>query len=654
MARRRGVMSVQFRIERDVFERFPTFCVGVVVATGLDNSGQTPAHDRVQEALRAEWQRVREAYAGRDLKADPAIAVWRDAFAKLGFDPDATPSSVEALMRRPILSQEEAPFVNDAVDLGNIVSLRHRVPVGAHDLDRLRGDFVVRATREGDAFTLLGAKESEPVPAGEIAYADDREIRTRRWVWRLGEHGKVTPRSGNVIFPIDGFVGQTDDQVRAAVADLAAKLQGELGAKVVTGFVDAAHPALDLPEYTPVAVDPIERLLTRRVVEVLPSREEMEKVLRSGKKIRIYLGVDATSPVIHIGHSVQIQKLREFQDLGHKVVLLIGDFTGRIGDPTDKSAARSQLTLDQVKENAKTYVQQVSKILDFNRPDNPVELRFNGDWWDKMTAKDMIELAAYFTVQQMLQRDMFQKRMAENRPIGLHEFLYPLLQGYDSVAISVDAELGGTDQTFNMLAGRTLVKAIQDREKFVLTGPLLEGTDGRKMSKSYGNVIGVNDEPYEMYGKLMSLKDELITKYFELVTDVDEREIEAMARDLVSGAVNPMLLKKKLADNLVTRLHSAAAAAEAAARFEREVQRRELPSDIPEVVLPRGGEWSIVDLLVACKLATGKNDAKRLVEGGGVEYDGAKVAEVRATVAVRDGAVLRGRRRHYARLRVAE
>jgi tyrosyl-tRNA synthetase len=647
-------MKMQFRIEPEVFERFPTFCVGVVVATGLDNGGQTLADARIKDELRAEWRRARDAYAGRDLKADPAIAVWRDAFAKAGFDPDQTPSSVEALMRRPILSQEEAPTVNDAVDLGNIVSLRHRVPVGAHDLDRLRGDFVVRVTREGDAFTLLGAKESESVPAGEIAYADDVEVRTRRWVWRLGEKGKVTPRSGNVIFPIDGFVGQTDEQVRRAVADLKVKLQEELGAAVVTGFVDAAHPAMDLPEWSPVAVDPIERLLTRNVVEVLPSRDEMEKVLRSGKKLRIYLGVDATSPVIHIGHSVQIQKLREFQDLGHKVVLLIGDFTGRIGDPTDKSAARSQLTPEMVKENAKTYVQQVSKILDFNRPDNPVELRFNGDWWDKMTAKDMIELAAYFTVQQMLQRDMFQKRLAENRPIGLHEFLYPLLQGFDSVSMDVDAELGGTDQTFNMLAGRTLVKAINDKEKFVLTGPLLEGTDGRKMSKSYGNVIGVNDEPYEMYGKLMSVKDELITKYFELVTDFDEREIETMVRDLAAGAVNPMVLKKRLAANIVTRLHSAEAAAEAAARFEREVQRHELPAEIPDVVLPRGGDWPSVDLLVACKLATGKNDAKRLVEGGGVEYDGAKVTEARATIAVRDGAVLRGRRRQFARLRVGE
>jgi tyrosyl-tRNA synthetase len=556
------------------------------------------------------------------------------------------------LIRRPI-GGEDLPSINDAVDVANLVSVEHRVPIGAHDLDRLRGDFRVRLTKEGDAFTLLGSRQSEPVPAGEIAYADDVEVRTRRWVWRLGEKGKVTPHSGNIIFPIDGFVGQTDEQVRAATAELARELRDKLGATVVTGFVDAAHPAMDLPEWTPVATDPIERLLTRRIVEVFPSRDEMERVLRSGRKLRIYIGVDATSPIIHIGHSVPIRKLREFQDLGHMVVLLIGDFTGRIGDPTDKSAARSQLTVEQVKENAATYVQQVGKILDLNSPTNPVELRFNGDWWDRMTAKDMIEIAANFTVQQMIQRDMFQKRLEENRPIGLHEFMYPLLQGYDSVALNIDAELGGTDQTFNMLAGRTLVKAIQDREKYVLTCPLLEGTDGRKMSKSYGNVIGVSDPPYDMYGKVMSLKDELILRYFEMVTDVDEAEIEQMGRELASGAVNPMVLKKRLAAYLVTRLHGEADALEAAARFEREVQHRELPSDIPDVELPRGGDWSIVDLLVTCKLATGKNDAKRLVEGGGVEFAGQKVTDPRAQVAVRAGAVVRGRRRQYARLRIS-
>jgi tyrosyl-tRNA synthetase len=316
-----------------------------------------------------------------------------------------------------------------------------------------------------------------------------------------------------------------------------------MGASVVTGFVDRASPTFDVPAVERRGHDPIEQLLTRRVVEIFPSRDELEKLLRSEKKIKIYLGVDATGPIIHVGHAVQLQKLREFQDLGHKVILLLGDFTGRIGDPTDKSAARQQLTREQVQENLTTYVEQASKILDFESKENPPEVRLNGEWWDEKSAADLIEIAASFTVQQNLQREMFQRRLAENKPIRLHEFLYPILQGYDAVAMDVDAELGGTDQTFNMLAGRELVREYLNKEKYVLTGPLLEGLDGRKMSKSYGNVVGVSDPPYDMYGKLMSLKDDLIVRYFELVTAVPEAEVEEIARQLASGAVNPMQVK---------------------------------------------------------------------------------------------------------------
>ncbi len=641
---------MRFSIAPEVLQRFPDFCVGVVVATGLNNRGE-------DEATRAELRQAAEAararHAGQPLDADPAIAAWREAFRRAGIDPDAYPSSVEALLRRA-LRGEEVPAINPAVDLGNLVSLRYEVPVGAHDFDRLTGDVQVRLSREGDVFTPLGHQETEPVPPGEIVYADGAEVRTRRWVWRLGDRGKVTPATQNVFFPIDGFVGKTDEQVRRAAAELAERLARETGADVAQGFVDAEHPTFDLPEPRVREIDPIERLLTRRVVDVFPSREELEKVLRSGKKLRIYLGVDATSPVIHLGHSVQLQKLREFQDLGHKVILLIGDFTGRIGDPTDKSAARSQLTVEQVRENARTYVEQVAKILDFESPTNPIEVRFNGEWWDTKSSKDMIEIAAHFTVQQMLQRDMFQKRLAENKPIGLHEFLYPLLQGYDSVALNADAELGGTDQTFNMLAGRTLVGAIQGKQKYVLTGPLLEGLDGRKMSKSYGNVIGVSDPPYDMYGKAMSLRDDLIVRYFEMVTNVPEGELTRMSRELAAGTVNPMTLKKRLAADLVTRFHGPEAAREAAERFEREVQRRETPIEMPTVALPRDGQWPLVDLLVTTKLAGGRNEAKRLIEGGSVEIDGEKLTDPRAVVQVRDGMVVRGRRRQFVRIELPE
>jgi len=637
---------MRFRVAPDVFRLSPEFCVGVVVATGLDDEGSSEA---IRAQLRQAAEHARASHSNQPLESDPSVIAWREALRSVGVDPDAHPSSVEALLRRAVRG-EEVPTINKVVDLANLVSLRHEVPVGAHDLDRLRGDFQVRLSREGDVFTPLGHRETEPVPPGEVVYADGGEVRTRRWVWRLGDRAKVTASSRNVFFPIDGFKGQTEAQVRQATAELADLLSRHLGAQTVQGFVDAGDPAFDLPAWQPAEVDPVERLLTRRVVEIFPSREELERVLRSGKKLRIYLGVDATSPIIHVGHAVQLQKLREFQDLGHKVILLVGDFTGRIGDPTDKSAARAQLTVEQVVENARTYREQAAKILDVESPTNPVEVRFNGEWWDAKTSRDMIEIAAYFTVQQMIQREMFQKRLAENKPIGLHEFLYPVLQGYDSVAMDVDAELGGTDQTFNMLAGRTLVKAMLNKEKFVITGPLLEGLDGRKMSKSYGNIIGVGDPPYEMYGKVMSLKDDLIVRYFELVTNVPESELERMSRELAAGTVNPMVLKKELAADLVTRFHGPEAAREAAERFQREVQHREVPTEMPTVVLPRDGQWPLVDLLVTTRLAGGRNEAKRLIEGGSVEVDGQKVTDPRATIQVHEGMVLRGRRRQFVRL----
>jgi tyrosyl-tRNA synthetase len=637
--------SMRFGIAPEVLAAFPGFCVGVVVAQDLNNAQVSAG---VEAALARAAEEARAALAGGSLDREPRLRAWIDAFREAGINPTTFPPAVVALAER-VASGEAAPHVNPAVDAANAASLGCVVPIGAHDLDRLRGDFWVRPSRTGETFTPLGQGASETVPPGELVYADDQAVRTRRWVWRLGEKGKVTPASRNVFFPIDGFVGETDDAVREATRRLSETLQNTLGARMTTAFVDRNNPVVDLPVPVRTGPDPIEELLDRGFVEII-GREELERRLRAGEKIRIYLGVDPTSPVIHVGHAVSLRKLRKFQDLGNQVVLLIGDFTGRIGDPTDKSAARVQLTPEEVRENARTYVEQANRVLDVHSPTNRIEIRYNGEWWDKLTARDMIELAATFTAQQMLQRDMFQKRLEENKPIGLHEFLYPLLQGYDSVALEVDAEIGGTDQTFNMLAGRQLVRSLQDREKFVVTVPLLEGTDGRKMSKSYNNVIGVSEPPFEMYGKVMSLADELIPRYFELLTDVPEKEIDQMRREIASGAVNPMQLKKRLAFDLVSQFHDAEAARQAQERFEREIQHRELPTEIPEVALPRDGAWPIVDLLVELKLATSKSDAKRLVEQGSVQVDGEKVGDPRATIAVRPGMVLRGRRRHYVRL----
>ncbi len=364
----------------------------------------------------------------------------------------------------------------------------------------------------------------------------------------------------------------------------------------------------------------VEHLLTRNVSEVIV-RKDLKKALLSGKNLRIYIGVDPSSPVIHIGHAVGLRKLKEFQDLGHQVIFLIGDFTGRIGDPTDKKAQRVPLTEKEVLENAKTYLDQAGKILDIKK----AEIRYNAEWLDQLKFEDVVKLAANFTVQQMIERDMFQERLKGGKPIGLHEFLYPLMVGYDSVALDVDVEMGGTDQTFNMLAGRTLMKALKGKEKQVLTVPLLVGTDGRKMSKSYGNVIGVTDPANDMFGKVMSIKDELIVQYFTLCTDRTDEEVKKIEKDLKDGE-NPRDLKFQLAKDIVSLYHGEKEAEKAAAEFEKIFKNKEKPSEMPKASFKKGDK--LVDILVNAKIISSKSEARRLIQQNGVKDNDRTVTDI--------------------------
>lgn len=364
--------------------------------------------------------------------------------------------------------------------------------------------------------------------------------------------------------------------------------------------------------------DPISALLNRGVQEII-IRKELEEKLKSGKKLTLYLGIDPTGSRLHIGHAIALRKLREFQRLGHRVIFLIGNFTALIGDTSDKDAPRKPMSPEEIEENFRTYKAQASKILDFSK----IELRYNADWLSKLKFKDIIELANKFTVQQMIEREMYQLRIKEGKPVGLHEFLYPLMQGYDSVAMDIDLEIGGNDQLFNMLAGRVLQKTLKNKDKYVLTTPLLEGTDGRKMSKTYNNVINITDEPEDQYGKVMSIKDELIFRYFDLCTDIALDEIAKMQREMSSGA-NPRDFKMRLAREIVALYHGEAAAKKAEMEFVQVFQKRGKPSEIPEKSMPRP-EYTICDLLFETGLASSKSDARRLVEGGGVSIDEKRV-----------------------------
>lgn len=363
-------------------------------------------------------------------------------------------------------------------------------------------------------------------------------------------------------------------------------------------------------------------MLDRNIAEVLPSKRAFEDRLKKGP-ITIYLGIDPSSPDIHLGHAVVLWKLKEFQDAGHKVTLLIGDFTGMIGDPTDKSAARKKLTEKEVRENAKTYKEQIAKILRFGGP-NAAEVKFNSEWLAKLDLADILELTSNFTAQQILERDFFQARLKENKPIHLHEFLYPLMQGYDSVAMEVDAEIGGTDQTFNMLVGRTLLEKLKSREKFVVTVPLLAGLDGRKMSKSFDNFIAITDAPGDMFGKIMSLQDNLIIRYFELATQLADKELQSIKEGLQSNKVHPMEAKKRLAWEIVKLYHGEKEADKSKEEFEQVFQKKGAPTDTP-IYKISGSTINVVDILAESGLVKSKSDAKRLLGQGGVEWEGKKI-----------------------------
>ncbi len=372
-------------------------------------------------------------------------------------------------------------------------------------------------------------------------------------------------------------------------------------------------------------MDKIEEVLTRYVDKIYPSKEALEKVLRSGKKLTFYHGIDPTGPHLHLGHSTNLLLMRKLQLLGHKIIFLVGSFTARIGDPSDKDATRKPLTRKQIEDNLKTYKEQANKIIDLKGP-NPVLIKFNSEWLDKLTLEEMFKLAANFTVQQIIERDLFQKRIKANKPISLHEFLYPLLQGYDSVAMNVDGEIGGTDQTFNMLAGRLLVQKYLGKEKFVITTPLLVNpkTGKKLMSKSEGTYVALDNLPNDMYGKVMALPDETIIPCFELCTEVPLQIIKEHKKALQMGKVNPMEIKKKLAFEIVKMYHGELDAKNAEKEFERVFQEKKLPDKIQtkKMIPGEGGKgYRLFELVYYSGSSRSKADAKRIIEQGGVEVD---------------------------------
>ena len=364
--------------------------------------------------------------------------------------------------------------------------------------------------------------------------------------------------------------------------------------------------------------------LLARGTDEITKREELEERLGYDRPLRVKVGFDPTAPDLHLGHTVIINKMRQFQDLGHTVIFLIGDFTGMIGDPTGKNATRKALSPEEVRENAETYASQVFQILD----EAKTEIRFNSEWLSALGSEGMIRLAAKYTVARMLERDDFKKRFADNQPIAIHEFLYPLAQGYDSVALECDVEMGGTDQKFNLHVGRQLQQHYGQKPQIIITLPLLEGLDGvQKMSKSLGNYVGITDPPGEMFGKLMSISDELMWRYFDLLSFRSNEAIAALKTE-VEGGRNPRDVKFLLCEEIIERFHDRTAAVAAREEFIARFRQGQMPDDIPEKVLVTGGEGlGIATALTQCGLTASNSEAFRMIQQGGVKIDGVKVSD---------------------------
>lgn len=386
------------------------------------------------------------------------------------------------------------------------------------------------------------------------------------------------------------------------------------------------------------------------VQDIIPTEELETKVAKSileNRPLKIKLGLDPSAPDVHLGHTVVLNKLRQFQQNGHVIQLIIGDFTGKIGDPTGKSVARKQLTTEEVEHNAKTYFEQFGKIIDMEK----VELHYNSKWLSKLNFEDVINLAGKITVARLLERDDFDERISTGKPISLHEFFYPLMQGYDSVMLECDIELGGTDQHFNILMGRHYQEKFGKEKQVAMLMPLLEGLDGvEKMSKSKRNYIGIDEAPNEMYGKSMSIPDTLMVKYFELVTDLDKEEIETIKSDVASGKLHPRDAKMLLARTIVRMYHGENAASAAEQNFITVFQQGTLPDEIPVVTWTGADKISVIDLIVELKLLSSKSEARRMITNHGVKINRVKVENSNLIVAISDGLIVQVGKRKFVQI----
>ncbi|HEX9805058.1 MAG TPA: tyrosine--tRNA ligase [Candidatus Dojkabacteria bacterium] len=631
---------MKFRVEKNIFDRFPNGHFGALYVTGINNSKYP---ENLRKKIQEIFEQTLETYKSIDLQNTTNILLWRELFTDIGLDKSFLPSH-EALLKR-LVNKKSLPEINPLVDIYNAFSVKESIPIGGHKISETK-EVVIGETKGSEKFRVMNSEQIENVEKGEIAYLSEDKILTRHFVWRQSEYSKIDNDTSNIFIPIDDPYGLKGREELFILADnLVSLINVFLGGTAKFAIVDKFNSDVDfdmIEEFIPSKVKffdyreinitsdekLIDELLDRGISQILPDKESFKKKLMSGKRITIYQGYDPSASSLHIGNAIGMRLLEKFRRLGHHVVFLIGTGTGKIGDPTDKTATRKVLTDKQIEENIQGWIEQATQILDFNNEENPVEIVQNGDWLKPMTLDKFLNLGNKVTVQQLLERDMFKKRLEEGKPISVSEMLYPILQGYDSVVMSVDAEFGGNDQLFNMMMGRTLEGAILNKEKYVLTGKLLADPNGIKMGKSLGNVINLTDSPEDIYGKVMTFTDGMIAPAFEILTDVSMKDVKEI-EDIVSKASeNPMTYKKVLAFEVTKWIKGELMAKDAQEYFEQTIQNQEVPQNIEHFVFAKLESKSIIDILVSTKLVESRGEAKRLIKQGGVEVDSKKILEL--------------------------
>jgi len=653
---------MKFSLSKEIFEISTDAKVGALVLHNIDN---TRDQDGSYQNL---WNIVEPTaieLLDTPLEELQSVTVWQEAFQKADINPRDYDASHIALLRR-VKNRIEIPNINPIINVLNTVSISRKVPLGGHDLDKIDGDITVGPNTNRLDFT----SKEKSVESKEIVYADEKNVLTRKWVWREGEKTMATAKTTNIFIPIDSFGHISDKELTEIAKEITALAKifvKSADFKATFSIVDAKQSEVDLddlPELKTVKIpslktfpikndlEIIDRLTRRGVEQVYPEEDTLRRWLLSGRRLNVYQGFDPTADTLHIGHTVGMRKLRDFQLLGHNVIFMVGDFTARIGDPSDKEAARRKLSKEEVDTNMQNFQKQASRILDFNNKENPVTVQYNSTWLEKLDFGDILELSSKFSVQQMIKRDMFQRRLAIDRPIYIMEFMYPLMQAYDSQYMNIDVEVGGNDQTFNMLAGRTLIAAMRNKEKAVVSCKLLVDPSGKKMGKTEGNMIMLSDTPEDMYGKVMAFSDSLIVPSFEILTDEPMENIERYKTEIQEGTVNPMDLKKKLAF-MITAEHKGEKAAKTAEKhFETVFQKRkaEITGTTPEVKTGKT-EIGIIELLTThTHLAKSNSRAKRLVEQGAVSIDGKKITDKTAVITMTDNGLSLRAGRHIVRV----